>query len=88
MDTHQSSSRQKAREAKSPFSSKFSILTRIVSFITATAFICIGMLICILNILGIVRGPWVAIIGILFAGIGLIVTFYMLFVGQTRRGEL
>jgi uncharacterized membrane protein len=87
MDTHQSAYHQKGQEVKTPHSSKSPRLTHIVSFITATAFIIIGMQVCILNIIDIIYGPWAAIIGILFAGTGLIVAFYTLFIQRTRRGE-
>jgi uncharacterized membrane protein len=87
MDTRQSAYHQKGQEVETPRSSKSPRLTHIVSFITAAAFIIIGMLVCILNIIDIIHGPWAAIIGILFAGIGLIVAFYALFIQRTRWGE-
>src|SRR2546423_15160744 len=86
MDTRQSPYHQKAQDVKSPLSSKSLRLAYIVSFIVAVTFIIIGMLVCILNIIDIIHGPWAAIIGVLFAGTGLIMAFYTLFIRRAQRG--
>ncbi len=87
MDTHQPLHCQNEQGVKASHPSKSPRLTDIVCFITAATFIIAGMLICILNIINIISGPWSAIIGVLFAGIGLIVAFYVLFIQRTLRRE-
>jgi hypothetical protein len=84
MDTHHHSRRQEEQDLKASYPSKPPRLIGIVCFIIAVVFIIAGMLICILNIVNIIPGPWSAIIGVIFAGIGLIVAFYVLFFA---RGE-
>jgi hypothetical protein len=88
MRKHEFLSRQKVPNKIFPFSPKFSIVARVIGFIIATIFIFTGIVVSILNTLGIIPGPWIAIIGILFAGIGLIIAFYTLFVRQMREESL
>lgn len=84
LNTHQSSHHQGERYAKTSHASTSSQLADVVRFITATTFIVTGMVFCILNIVSVIPGPWAAIIGVLFAGIGLIVAFYVLFLHRSR----
>ncbi len=72
---------------KSSLSSKFPQLVPLVGFVAAIVLIIIGVLVCILNTINIISGPWTPIIGIIFAGAGLIVAFYALFIEWTRKGE-
>ncbi len=72
---------------KSSLSSKFPQLVPLVGFVAATTLIIIGVLVCIMNTINIIPGPWASIIGIIFAGAGLIVAFYALFTEWTRKGK-
>jgi len=87
MDTHQPLHCQDEQDVKVSHPSKSPRLTDIIYFITAATFIIAGIMICILNIVKIIYGPWSSIINVLFAGIGLIVAFYVLFIQHIRREE-
>jgi hypothetical protein len=88
MNTRQHSHHRKGQNAEHPVSSEPLRLVPTVSFVSAVVFIIIGVLICILNIINVIYGPWAPIIGIIFAGIGLIVAFYAVFIGTRKGGEI
>lgn len=87
MKTRRSLYHQKRQGMKSSPSSMFPQLVPLVGFVAATALIIIGVLVCILNTINVIPGPWTSIIGIIFAGVGLIVAFYALFTEWTRKGK-
>lgn len=87
MNTRRSPYHQKRQDVKSSFSSKFSKLVPLFGFVAAIVLIIIGVLVYILNIINIIYGPWAPIIGIIFAGAGLIIAFYALFIEWTQKGE-
>lgn len=85
MKTRQSLYHQKRQSLKPSLSSKLLQLVPLVCFVAATALIIIGVLVYILNTINIIPGPWTSIIGIIFAGTGLIMTFYALFTEWVRK---
>lgn len=87
MNTRRSPYHQKRQGVKPSLSSKFPKLVPLVGFVAAIVLIIIGVLVYILNTINIIYGPWAPIIGIIFAGVGLIIAFYALFIEWTRKGE-
>jgi hypothetical protein len=68
---------------KASLSARFPKQVPLVGFVAAL--IIIGVLVCILNIINIIPGPWTSIIGIIFSGAGLIVAFYALSAEWMRK---
>lgn len=85
MKMRQPSYRQKGRNVKSQVSSESPRLIPIVGFAAAVVLTIMGVLVCILNIINIIYGPWTSIIGVIFAGVGLIVALYASFIRE-RKG--